>query len=246
MSGHSHWAGIKHRKGINDAKRAKIFTKHGKLITIAARDGGGKAETNFQLRLAIDRARLDNMPKDNIERAIKRGTGELKDGAEIKEVMYEAYLPVRQAGGPGQVAMLIKTATDNTNRSLGEIRTLLTKNGGKWVPEGSVGFLFKKVGQISLALEDESTLEEWEMQAIEAGAEDTDYSENILTLYTLPENLQRVRENLEKAGAKIQAAELSYVPLQKTNLDEKDQTAYEKLLEVLDDNDDVQEIYDNL
>jgi len=112
MSGHSHWAGIKHRKGINDAKRAKIFTKHGKLITIAARDGGGNSETNFQLRLAIDRARFENMPKENIDRAIKRGTGELKDQAEIQEVIYEGY-------GPGQVAMLIKTATDHKNRTLG-------------------------------------------------------------------------------------------------------------------------------
>jgi len=239
MSGHSHWAGIKHRKGINDAKRAKIFTKHGKLITIAARDGGGRSETNFQLRLAIDRARLENMPKENIERAIKRGTGELKDGTEIKEIIYEAY-------GPGQVAMLIKTATDNTNRTLGDVKTLLTKNKGKWVPEGSVGFLFKKVGAIAVAVENEERLDELELQAIEAGAEDTEFSENILMTYTLPENLQKVRENLEKAKLKIEGADLSYLPLQKNSLNEADKEDYEKLLEVLDDNDDVQEIFDNL
>jgi len=239
MSGHSHWAGIKHKKGLNDAKRAKIFTKHGKNITIAARDGGGSPETNFQLRLAIDQARAENMPKENIERAIKRGTGELKDQAEIKEIVYEAY-------GPDQVAMLIKTATDNTNRTLGEIKTLLTKNNGKWVPEGSVGFLFKKVGTITVAVENEEQLDELELQAIEAGAEDTEFSENILTIYTLPENLQKVRENLEKAQAKIENAELSYIPLQKISLSEKDQESYEKLLEILDDNDDVQEIFDNL
>jgi len=137
MSGHSHWAGIKHRKGLNDAKRAKIFTKHGKLITIAARSGGGNPDTNFQLRLAIDRARAENMPKENIERSIKRGTGELKDGAEIQEVIYEAY-------GPGQVAMLIKTATDNKNRTLGELKVILAKVGGKMVPAGSVSYLFKR------------------------------------------------------------------------------------------------------
>jgi len=239
MSGHSHWAGIKHKKGLNDAKRAKIFTKHGKNITIAARDGGGNSETNFQLRLAIDQARAENMPKENIERAIKRGTGELKDQAEIKEVVYEAY-------GPGQVAMLIKTTTDNTNRTLGEIKTLLTKNNGKWVPAGSVSFLFKKVGQINLEVENKNALEELEMQAIEAGAEDTEFSENILTIYTLPENLQKVRENLEKDKTKIENAELSYISLQKITLSEKDQESYEKLLEVLDDNEDVQQIFDNL
>ncbi len=239
MSGHSHWAGIKHKKGLNDAKRGKIFTKYGKLLTIAARAGGGKPETNFQLQMMIDRARLENMPKDTIDRAIKRGTGELKDQAEIKEIMYEAY-------GPGQVAMLIKTATDNTNRTLGEIRTLLTKNGGKWVPEGSVSFLFKKVGAITLEIENENQLDELEMQSIEAGAEDTEYSENILKVYTLPENLQTVRDGLEKLKLKIEDAQLIYLPVQKTSLSESDQATYEKLLEILDDQDDVQEIYDNL
>jgi len=239
MSGHSHWAGIKHRKGINDAKRGKIFTKYGKLITIAARDGGGKAETNFQLQMMIDRARLENMPKDTIERAIKRGTGELKDQAEIQEITYEAY-------GPGQVAMLIKTATDNKNRTLGEIKTLLTKNGGKWVPEGSVSFLFKHVGQINMAVENENQLDELEMQSIEAGAEDTAYTENILAVYTLPENLQKVRERLEKANLKIESAQLAYIPVQKTTLNSEDQAKYENLLELLDDQDDVQEIFDNL
>jgi YebC/PmpR family DNA-binding regulatory protein len=238
MSGHSHWAGIKHRKGVNDAKKAQIFTKHGKLISIAARDGGGgKPETNFQLRLAIERARMENMPKDKIERAIQRGTGELKGQAEIQEVMYEAY-------GPGQVAMLIKAATDNKNRALGDIRTLLTKNGGKMVAEGSVAFLFKKVG--ALDIEVNNNLEEVEMKAIEAGAEDTEFSENILTVYTAPENLQKTKEALEKNALIIKDLALSYIPLQKITLTEKDQLAYEKLLEILDEQEDVQEIYDNL
>lgn len=182
MSGHSHWAGIKHRKGINDAARAKIFTKHGKLITIAARSGDSNPDTNFQLRLAIERARAENMPKENIERSIKRGTGELKDGAEIQEVLYEAY-------GPGQVAMLIKTATDNKNRTLGELKTILTKTGGKMVPAGSVSYLFKRTYKDS---------------------------------------------------------ELVYEPTQKTELSSDDKLIYEKLLKMLDDQDDTQEIYDNL
>jgi YebC/PmpR family DNA-binding regulatory protein len=237
MSGHSHWAGIKHRKGINDAKKGQVFTKHGKLISIAARDGGGKAESNFQLRLVIERARMDNMPKDKIERAIQRGTGELKDQAEIQEVLYEAY-------GPGQVAMLIKTATDNKNRALGEIRAILTKNGGKMVTEGSVAFLFKKVG--ALDVEIKNNLETVELQAIEAGAEDTEFSENILTLYTAPENLQKTRAALEKDALAIKRLDLIYLPLQKIMLSEKDQQTYEKLLELLDEQEDVQEIYDNL
>lgn len=177
MSGHSHWAGIKHRKGINDAKRAKIFTKHGKLITIAAR-GGGDPGTNFKLRLMIDRARLDNMPKDNIERAVKRGTGELKDGAEIEEITYEAY-------GPGGIMLIIKTLTDNKNRTVSEIKTILGKFGGKLGGTGSVM---------------------WNFEVINA----------------------------------------EYKPKNIMALDENSKMDYEKLLEMLDDQDDTQEIYDNL
>jgi YebC/PmpR family DNA-binding regulatory protein len=239
MSGHSHWAGIKHRKGINDAKRAKIFTKHGKIITIAAREGGGDPETNFKLRLEIDRARFENMPKENIDRAIKRGTGDLKDGVEIKEIVYEAY-------GPGQVAMLIKTATDSKNRTLGEIKTILTKNGGKGVPAGSVSFLFKLMGGISVSSEENEDQYEMEMKAIEAGAEDTNYVDSVLAVYVKPEELQRVKENLESRGLKIESADLVYVPLQKVSISEEEKNSYEKLLELLDDQDDVQEIYDNL
>ena len=202
MSGHSKWSTIKHKKGINDAKRAKIFTKHGKIITIAARDGGNNPENNFQLRLAMERARMDNMPKENIERAIKRGTGELKDQAEIKEVVYEAY-------GPGQVAMLIKTATDNTNRTLGDVKTILNKTNGKWVPAGSVGFLFKQVGRIEVNAE-ENNLDELEMKAIESGAEDTIYSENS-SIDTIP---QEVRTRLEK--------DVFHAPLEKIWADTRD------------------------
>ena len=239
MSGHSHWAGIKHRKGINDAVRAKIFTKHGKLITIAARSGDGNPDTNFQLRLAIGRARAANMPKENIERSIKRGTGELKDGTEIQEVLYEAY-------GPGQVAMLIKTATDNKNRTLGELKTLLVKNGGKMVPAGSVSYLFRPVGNINITVEKNADISELELWAIEAGAEDSLYSEGILTFCTKPGELQKIKDALEKKGLKIEAAGLGWVPLQKTTLDENNKLDYEKVLELLDDQDDVQEIYDNL
>jgi YebC/PmpR family DNA-binding regulatory protein len=239
MSGHSHWAGIKHRKGINDAKRANIFTKAGRIVTLAAREGGGSPDTNFKLKLAIDQARSVNMPKENIERAIKRGTGELKDGAEISEVIYEAY-------GPGQVAMLIKAATDNKNRTLGEIKNILTKAGGKMVPAGSVSFLFRQVGNINIPVKEGEDPYELELKAIEAGAEDTIYSDNALTIYTKPQDLQKVKEHLEKHGITIEDAGLVFAPLQKNKLVEDDKLDYERLLETLDNQDDVQEIYDNL
>jgi len=239
MSGHSHWAGIKHRKGINDAKRAKIFTKHGKLITIAARDGGGDPVTNFQLRLEIDRARFENMPKENIERAIKKGTGEIKDGGDIVEIVYEGM-------GPGNVMMIIKTATDNRNRTVSEIKSIFTKAGGKLGEMGSSMWNFKRVGNINVAVPEGADPYALEEKAIDAGAEDTIYAGNILTIYTLPENLKSVQENLEKADMKIEDVGFVYAPLQKTTLTEDARIDYEKLLETLDDQDDVQEIYDNL
>ena len=240
MSGHSHWAGIKHRKGINDAKRGQIFTKHGKLISIAAKTGGGSdPDSNFQLRLAIERARAENMPKENIEKAIKRGTGEIKGQAEIQEITYEGY-------GQGQVAMLIKTATDNKNRTLGEVRTILMKHGGKLVPEGSVSFLFNLVGSLEVNIEDEKKIPEMEMKIIEAGADDIERLEKSLLVITKINELQKVKDLLEKNVLKIISGGLIYLSHQKIQLEEKDQALYEKLLEELDDQEDVQEIYDNL
>ena len=238
MSGHSHWAGIKQRKGVNDAKRANVFTKYGRLITIAAKEGGGKPEMNFKLQMAIDRARLENMPKDTIERAIKKGTGELKDGADIEEIIYEGY-------GPGNVAMLIKTATDNRNRTGSEVRSILTKAGGKPASEGGVKFMFKLVGNIAVATGEKDPAEV-EMSIIEAGAEDMLFEGDTVIVYTKVEDLQKVKENLEKSGLTIEGADLVYAPVQKTQLDQDSKIDYEKLLEKLDEHDDVQEIYDNL
>ncbi|HMN19612.1 MAG TPA: YebC/PmpR family DNA-binding transcriptional regulator [Candidatus Moranbacteria bacterium] len=238
MSGHNKWSGIKHRKGAQDAKRANTFTKLARLISIAAREGGGNPEMNFKLKMAIDQARSFNMPKDNIERAIKGGTGELKDVAQIEEIMYEAY-------GPGNVAMLIKCATDNRNRTVSEVKSILAKSGGKMANEGSVKFLFRQVGNIEVAVEEKDPYE-LEMLAIDAGAEDTIYADGTIVVYTLPENLQQVRENLEKAKAKVEGAGLVWAPLQKSQIDADAKLDYEKLLEKLDENDDVQEVYDNL
>ena len=238
MSGHNKWSGIKHRKGAQDAKRANVFTKFGRLISIAAREGGGNPESNVKLKFVIDQARKVNMPKDNIERAIKKGTGELKDGAQIEEALYEAY-------GPGNIAMLIKCATDNKNRTVGEIKAVLNKLGGKMVPEGSVSFSFRQVGNVDVVVGGRDPYEV-ELEAIEAGAEDTIYSDDMLTVYTKPEDLWTVKAELEKKNLEIDGASLVFMPMQKIEIDENTKLDYENMLEKLDDLDDVQEIYDNL
>ena len=237
MSGHSHWAGIKHRKGINDAKRAKIFTKHGKMITIAARDGGGNPDMNFSLRLAIERARMDNMPKENIERSIKRGTGELK-GEEIVEIIYEAM-------GPGNIMMIIKTATDNRNRTVSELKSLLLKGGGKMGEMGSAMWNFEKVGRIDVEIEEDKR-ESAELQAIEAGAKDVRSEEGMLSVITEVEDIRQIQDKLVKGGLKVLDAGITYIPKTTISVDDKTREANEKLLEVLDDQDDVEEIYDNI
>lgn len=238
MSGHNKWSGIKHRKGAQDTKRASVFTKFGRLISIAAREGGGNPESNVRLKFAIDQARKFNMPKDNIEKAIKKGTGELKDDSIVEEVVYEGY-------GPGNVAMLIKTATDNKNRTFNEIRSILTKSNGKSVPEGSVSFLFRQVGSIEMFL-GERKMEDAELEVIEAGAEDLEYAEDMLTVYTKVEELWKVKDVLEAKGFVVEGASLVFVPVQKTEPEMAFKTAYEELLDKLGEHDDVQEIYDNL
>jgi len=238
MSGHNKWSGIKHRKGAQDAKRANIFTKFGRLISIATKEGGGNPDSNVKLKFVIDQARKFNMPKDNIERAIKKGAGELKDEAQIEEVLYEGY-------GPGNVAMLIKCATDNKNRTVGEIKTILNKLGGKLVPEGSVSFSFKQMGNIDVVVGDNDSCE-IEMEAIDAGAEDIVNSGELLMVYTKAEDLWNVKVKLEKKNFEIDGASLVYIPMQKIEINKETRFEYEKLLEKLDELDDVQEIYDNL
>ncbi|MFC1623150.1 YebC/PmpR family DNA-binding transcriptional regulator [Patescibacteria group bacterium] len=238
MAGHSKWANIKHRKGAQDAKRANIFTKMARLISVAAREGGSDLDTNFKLKMAVDKARSVNMPKDNIERAIKSGTGELKDGAIIEENEYEAY-------GPGNVAMIIKVATDNKNRTVSDLKHTLSKNGGKMVPNGSVGFLFKRSGVIVLKM-DGADADELELQAIDAGAEDVEISDNLLVVYTKPDEFQKVKEGLDSMNLEIENAELSYVPTQRAEASEGELDKYERLYDAIDELDDVCEIYDNI
>lgn len=237
MSGHSHWAGIKQRKGINDAKRAKIFTKLAKPIVIAAREGGGNPDTNFKLRMAMKKAQEFNMPKDNIEKAIKKGTGELS-GAEILEIIYEAK-------GPGNIMMLIKTSTDNKNRTVSEIKSILTKAGGKFGEAGSVAWNFDQVGVILIDLTGKDA-DEIEMLAIEAGANDTKIGGTSLFIYTNPQYLQKVQNNLDEKNIEISESNLTFLPKSTVVIDSATQESYDKLLEALDDQEDVEEIFDNL
>jgi YebC/PmpR family DNA-binding regulatory protein len=238
MSGHSHWAGIKHKKGVADAKRAGVFTKVARIVTLAAKDGGGNPDMNFKLRIAIDQARAVNMPKDNIERAVKRGTGELKDAAQIEEVVYEAM-------APGNIAMLIKTATDNKNRAVSELKTVFNKTNVKMVSAGSFKHLFRQVGIIYVDTTDKNA-DELELKAIEAGAIDTIFQGELLQIYTDPKELMKIKNTLEKDGVEIDNANIIFHPLDPIEIDPHTKIDYENILEKLDELDDVQEIYDNL
>ncbi len=241
MSGHSKWSTIKHKKAVTDAKRANVFTKLSKDITIVAREGGGDPEMNFRLRMAMDKAKNLNMPKENIERAIKRGTGELKDGAVIEEIIYEAY-------GPGQIAMLIKTATDNKNRTLSELKDILNKNGGKFVESGGVIWQFDQVGKLKFNQPKSSKLEkeDLEMIIIDAGAKDYQQAKDGYEVFTFPKELQAVKNKLEEAGVEIAEAELIYLAKNLVTVTKEIKQSYEKLLNVLKENDDVAEIWSNL
>ena len=238
MSGHSHWAGIKHKKGVADAKRAGVFTKVARIVTLAAKEGGGNPDMNFKLRIAIDQARAVNMPIDNIDRAVKRGTGELKDAAQIEEVVYEAM-------APGNIAMLIKTATDNKNRTVSELKTIFNKTNVKMVPAGSFKHLFKLVGVIYVDTTNKNA-DELEMVAIDAGALDTIFQGELLQIYTDPKELMKIKNILEKNSVEIDNANIIFHPLDPIEIDPHTKIDYEALLEKLDELDDVQEIYDNL
>jgi YebC/PmpR family DNA-binding regulatory protein len=238
MSGHSHWAGIKHKKALTDSKKAGVFTKMARLITVAAREGGGNPDFNFKLKIVVQQARAANMPKDNIERAIKKGTGELKDATIFQETTYEAY-------GPGQVAMLIKTLTDNKNRALTEVKNILNKNGGKMVAEGAVSFMFFPKGYLNVKAEGKDA-DEFELSVIEAGAEDIIRQEESFLILVKPENLQKMRENLLISEESIEEVGITQIASQKVKISVEEQEKYEKLVELLEDNEDIQAVYDNL
>lgn len=236
MAGHSKWANIQHRKGAQDKKRGKLFTKLIREITVAAKMGGGDAEANPRLRLAIDKAKAQSMPKDNIERAVKRGAGEL-DGAEYQEMRYEGY-------GPGGTAVMVDCLTDNKNRTVAEIRHAFTKFGGNLGAEGSVNYLFNHVGQM---LYPSGTDEDAIMEAaIEAGAEDvvTDNDGSIEVL-TRPADFESVRDALVAAGQEAESAQLTMRASTNSDLGAREAESMIKMLDTLEDLDDVQEVYSN-
>ncbi len=237
MSGHSKWASIKHKKGALDAKRGQAFTKIIKEITIASRLGGGDEEANPRLRTAILKAKGANMPKDNIERAIKKGTGDL-EGVNYVQITYEAY-------GPGGVAILIETLTDNKNRTAADLRNLLSKGGGNLGETGSVSYLFKRKGVISLDAE-KYTEDQIIEVALDAGAEDVSTSEGTIEVLTEPDAFEAVLSACQKAGFEQSMAEIAMVPEATITL-EPDKTAKVlRLLERLDEHDDVQSVASNL
>lgn len=237
MSGHSKWASIKRQKSVTDQKRGAAFTKLAKSITIAAKQGGGDPKINFSLRMAIDKAKSGNMPKENIERAIKRGTGELTDEAQIEEIIYEGY-------GPGGVAILIETATDNRNRTGSDIKHILTKHGGNLGSAGSVKWMFLRRGVIvyeNIANPDDITL-----AAIDAGVDDIEKENDTLLIYTQPENFMKIKETLAQNGFTPTNAEIEQVAKNTIELTEQsDQENLKKIIEELIEHDDVTNFYTN-
>ena len=237
MSGHSKWATIKHKKGAADAKRGQMFTKLIKEISIAARMGGGDAETNPRLRTAILKARGANMPKDNIDRAIKKGTGEL-EGVSYEELTYEAY-------APGGVAVLIEVLTDNKNRAAADIRNILSKAGGSLATVGSVARLFKRKGIITL--DGEKYTEDQVMEAaLDGGAEDIFTADGVIEVTTSTEDFESVMDVLEKKSFETTSAEISMVPEAEVALDSEAIAKALRLIERLEENDDVQSVYSNI
>jgi YebC/PmpR family DNA-binding regulatory protein len=237
MSGHSKWSTIKHKKGAADAKRGKIFTRILKEMTVAARRGGGDPDGNPRLRAAVAEAKANNMPKDNIERAIKRGSGEL-EGVTYEEITYEGY-------GPGGVAIIVEGLTDNTNRTTPEIRHLFEKNGGNLGTTGSVRFQFEKTGYFAV---EKSTIGEDKLMEIvlEAGADDLQADDSdVYEVYTTPENFEPVRQALESGKIATVEAKLGMIPANYVSVDEQKAKSIMRLLEMLDDHDDVQNVYSN-
>jgi len=237
MSGHSKWSSIKHKKGAADAKRGKIFTKIIKEIIVAARLGGGDIESNPRLRTAILKAKSENMPKDNMERAIKKGTGDL-DGVDYIELVYEGY-------GPGGVALIIETLTDNKNRTAADVRSTLAKNGGNLGETGSVSYLFNRKGLITFDAAKYSEEDIFE-PALEAGADDVSTEGDIIEVITSSEDFHSVVDALENAGFENSTAELQLIPDATITLTNAKTAKALSLIEKIEDNDDVQSVSTNL
>jgi YebC/PmpR family DNA-binding regulatory protein len=236
MSGHSKWHSIKHKKGATDAKRGKLFTKFIKEITVAARTGGGDPDANARLRKAILDAKAGNMPNDTIDRAVRRGTG-AEEGVNYEEITYEGY-------GPGGVALLIESVTDNRNRTVAEIRHMFSKNGGNLGEAGSVGWLFEKKGYIVVEKTAKPEEELFEI-AIEAGADDLREDGDNFEIITSPEKFEGVQSAIKSAGIEPQMAEVSMVPQTYVKLEGSSAQQMLRLMETIEDHDDVQKVYAN-
>jgi YebC/PmpR family DNA-binding regulatory protein len=237
MSGHSKWSTIKHKKAATDAKRGKIFTRLAREIAIAAREGGANPDTNFSLRLAVDKAKGANMPKDNIERAVKRGTGELK-GEELVEVMYEGY-------APNGVGLLIKVLTDNRNRTVAEIRHTLSRQGGTMADAGAVSWQFERKGYIGITpdgIDPEMVFD----VAVDAGADDVVFGDDLIEVYAPQAEFQAVQQALEDAGIDSDTAELSMIPITTIELERREALRVMGVIVALEDLDDIQQVYSNL
>ncbi len=235
MAGHSNWANIKHRKGAQDAKRGKIFTKIIKELTVASRIGGGDPDINPRLRTAVDKAKQANMPKDNVDRAIKKGTGDL-DGVSYEEGLFEGY-------GPGGVALIVEFLTDNRTRTVADVRHCFSKYGGNLGVSGSVAFLFDRKGLISFSADND--FDQIFEIALEAGAEDVKDEEDVYEVITDPADFIPVREAMAAAGLKWETAETTMIPQNQVMLEGKPAETMLKLMDALEDNDDVQNVYAN-
>ncbi len=238
MSGHSHWATIRRKKGAADAKRGQLFTRLAREIVIAAREGGGDPGTNIRLQYAVDKARQNNMPKDSIERAIKRGTGDSKDGGALEEITYEGY-------GPHGIAMMISCVTDNRNRSVSEIRHILNKMGGTMAEAGSVAWQFNRSSYFSFPSENLDPDMIFEL-AVEAGADDVNFDEETIEIIGPVEGFKAIGDELKSAGIPIEEAELRYLPKNETELEVDNTLQVMRVIEALEDLDDVQDVYTTL
>ncbi|RMF42379.1 MAG: YebC/PmpR family DNA-binding transcriptional regulator [Anaerolineae bacterium] len=238
MSGHSKWSTIKRKKGANDAKRGQLFTRLAREIVLAAREGGGDPETNFRLRLAVDRARANNMPKDNIERAIKRGTGEDKSGAELEEITYEGY-------APHGVALIISVVTDNRNRTVAEVRHVLNRYGGSMGESGSVAWQFNRSAYFAFPAEGKDQDEIFEL-AVEAGADDVKFEDDTIEIIGPVEAFKTIADALKEASIEPEEAGLKYLPTNEMELSVDDTLQVLRVIEALEDLDDVQEVFSNL
>lgn len=236
MSGHSKWHNIQNKKGKADAKRGKIFTKIGKELVVSVKNGGPNPETNAKLRDVIAKAKAENMPNDNIQRAIKKAAGEL-NSINYESIVYEGY-------GPSGVAVIVETLTDNKNRSAGNVRSAFTKGGGNMGASGCVGFMFQEKGEIVIEKEDKDE-DEIMMLALDAGAEDFASEEEVFIVTTTPEDFGTVREALEEAGLEFLEAAVKMIPDTYTSINEDDAKKFQKMLDLLEDDDDIQEVYHN-